>query len=333
MDKISGYVIANAQGGYDVVAKTSKTAKPFVIPNIDEDIPKASSTSNADKSESSNGYDQFKDMAETGSVKLPSWMDTKREATRSDEEILKEIEALAKEHAKTGKVSLYDDERYMALRKEYVSVVSPNRASILDKSVQEINGIVNGIYGADSQYAMNEIYRLIDEQRAIKEEREEDKKKNELLDFLMEALKNKGSYNHVSININITEFAKNTTIQCDMYNCWISDGAVTHTDFFDPNAQSNGNEGRFGDSIMSYSGGKLSQALLGPEMIRNNEIFATYQAAYDFACGTYTEPEKSKSSGGLSLISADESKVTEAYNKAYASTYERLKQEAFNSVA
>jgi hypothetical protein len=62
---------------------------------------------------------------------VPTQEPTKTEPTRSDEEILKEIEALGKEHAKTGKFR-NDDERFWELIDEYVSSVSPDRRSILE---------------------------------------------------------------------------------------------------------------------------------------------------------------------------------------------------------
>jgi hypothetical protein len=60
-------------------------------------------------------------------------MQTKTTPARSDEEILKDIEELAKEHARTGK--FHSGEKFYKLIDEYVSSVSPNRDNILSSKL------------------------------------------------------------------------------------------------------------------------------------------------------------------------------------------------------
>jgi len=316
MDKISGYVIANAQGGYDVVKKTSQNAIPFVIPNIDEDIPKASSTSKADKSRdfTFTDYDPFKDIKETGNVEVPGYIHTKTTPTRSDAEILKDIEELAKEHARTGQSS-NGDEKFIKLVDEYISSVSPDRAGILKKSVQEISGII----GANSQdYRTSGAFQQIDSQRSHKEEEEE--KKTELLDYLLDGLENKGKDNNA---ININEGANGTQngeLKSDMYWGRIEGGKVQYMDFFDPDSKSVGSEIKFENSIMWYTpSGVLVQQLTKEEVTRSMELNAVYNAAYDISLGKRNEPEVFNASHNI----VNPNLRKELYNSAY----ERLMSE------
>jgi len=82
-------------------------------------------------------FDPFKDVAKTGSFKIPELMQTRTEPARSDEEISKDMENLAKEHAKAV-IFQIDDKRFAKLIDEYVSSVSPNRESILKSQIGEI---------------------------------------------------------------------------------------------------------------------------------------------------------------------------------------------------
>jgi hypothetical protein len=323
MDKISGYIVANGQGGYDVVEKTSQTAnaKPFTIP-ISEFTDEKQTTTTKTKNYTLVDYDPFK----ASSVELPGYIHTKTEPTRSDEEILREIELLAQSHTKTGQ-DRNNDKRFLELMDEYVSSVSPDRAGILKKSVPEINGIVSGIFGASSQdYSMSDIFQQVDSQRTDKTDEEDKKKEKELIDYLLEVLKNRGK-NNVSIDIweslyegdngEIIE-EKNAMIKSDMYEAFVKDGVIQQVDFFDPNGESKGNEHRFGESIMGYSGGKLIQAPTEAEWTRQKEVYATYEAAYDFAMGDRQKERKAGSNDELSK------KLIDVLNKTYNSTYERL---------
>jgi len=83
------------------------------------------------------GFDPFKDMAKTSSFKIPELMQSKTEPARSDEEISKDMEELAKEHARAV-VFQIDDKRFAKLIDEYVSSVSPDRESILKSQIDEI---------------------------------------------------------------------------------------------------------------------------------------------------------------------------------------------------
>jgi len=303
MDKISGYVIANAQGGYDVVKKTSQNAIPFVIPNLDEDIPKADKS----KDFTFTDYDPFKDMAETGNVNCPGYIHTKTTPTRSDAEILKDIEELAKEHARTGESSNYN-EKFNKLMDEYISSVSPDRAGILKKSVQEISSIIGAI---SQDYKMSSSFQQIDSQRSHKEEEEE--KETELIDYLLDGLENKGKDNS-AINEG-TNGIQNGMLKSDMYEGAIKDGKVQYMDFFDPDIKSEGSERRF--SIMGYigetSGGALVQQLTTAEWTRKQEANAAYNAAYDFSVGRRSEQPKVPNVNGIE----NPSLLKELYNSAY----------------
>ena len=299
MDKISGYVIANTQGGYDVVKKTTQNTTPFVIPTLDKDIPKA------DKSRdfSSTDYDPFKDIKETGNVKVPGYIHTKTTPTRNDTEILKDIEELAKEHARTGQSS-NDDERYKKLFDEYISSVSPDRAGILKKSVQEISSIIGAI---SQDYRMSSSFQQIDSQRSHKEEEEE--KETELLNYLLDGLENKGKDNNaINEGANGTQ---NGELKSDMYWGKIEGSKVQYMHFFDPDSKSVGSEIKFENSIMMYSGGRLAQQLTKEELTRSIELHAVYNATYDFSAGRRSEQsEVSNKVGNPNLM-------RELYNSAY----------------
>jgi hypothetical protein len=137
---ISGYGVASNYSGYGVLSNKSKTSSDFIIPN---EKPKTESKNNNSNS-TNKVYNPFEDIAKTGSVNLPSWIYTKTEPTRSDEDILKDVEELAKKHAEQGTFFSQDDE-YLSLMKEYISSVSPDRKSILENTVNEINENVNKI--------------------------------------------------------------------------------------------------------------------------------------------------------------------------------------------
>jgi len=82
-------------------------------------------------------FDPFKDITQTGGFKIPELMQTKTEPARSDDEISKDMEKLAKEHARAV-IFQIDDKRFAKLIDEYVSSVSPDRESILKSQIGEI---------------------------------------------------------------------------------------------------------------------------------------------------------------------------------------------------
>jgi len=129
---ISGYGVSyNYNSGYGV---SSNKATPVPSSAIPTEKPKTESKNN----NTTNTYDQFKDMPKTNSISLPSWVYTKTEPTRSDEEILNDMAELAKKHAEQGTFQNRDYE-FESLVREYVSSVSPDRESILENTMNEIN--------------------------------------------------------------------------------------------------------------------------------------------------------------------------------------------------
>jgi len=303
MDKVSSYIVANGQGGYDVIEKTSPTStKPFTIPFWDEDISKTDNAPKTDANKSRDftyiDYDPFKDIAKTGNVNVPGFIHTKTEPARSDEEILKELEELAKEHARTGQSSnfRYDDKRFLELRDEFISSVSPDREGILNRSVNEV---FERLYQGEN-YSMDTAFQQIDSQR--KHKKEEDEK--EPIDYFIEALKNKGKGSsgatssiikngnyHTEVidhgggmitylNYANGEFASMNLKGNNYYVGGIDNnsGAVTSAEFFDDN----------GEKIMSfarYDNNELWQLPTKEEKLRIKEFYTAYDAAYDATTG------------------------------------------------
>jgi len=351
MDKISGYVIANAQGGYDVVKKTTQNSTAFAVPDPDEDITKAGSTSNTsnkNKNYDLVDYDPFQSV-KTETVKLPEYMQTKTEARRSDEEIWKDMEALAKEHARTGQFQ-DSDPRFKALMDEYISSVSPDRAGILEKSTNEIH-----------ERLLTEFYPTLAElEKQSKANGKEDEK--EPIDYFLEQL-DKGKKDKDTINANIAtrgmaaiegaysvkSIEKNgdyttaeldygegkiTTLNYDREGNLVSrqmkgnnyfvggiDGNTVKSAFFyDDN----------GEVIMNYNGNSangLSQFHTNAEHTRRKEIQAMYVAVHDFSVGRRSSFEQPNLSGttltNVNGIENPNALIKEVYN----STYERLMSE------
>jgi len=137
---IGSYGSSFNYSGYGTLLNKAKTsAVPTTIP---EQKPK--STNNNTVSNTSNdpfkvkAYDPFKDMAATGTVSVPSWVYTKTELTRSEDEIKKDMIEVAKRHAENGTYQKNDYE-FESLIKEWTSPVSPDRESILKNTVSEMN--------------------------------------------------------------------------------------------------------------------------------------------------------------------------------------------------
>jgi len=129
---ISGYGVSYNYSSYSTSANKAKTSSTFAIP---DEKPK---TESKKSSNTTNAYDPFEDIARTGGVSLPSSIYTKTELTRSEEEILKDMVELAKKkHAQQGTFYKQDQE-YLDLMKEYVSSASPDRESILNRTMNEI---------------------------------------------------------------------------------------------------------------------------------------------------------------------------------------------------
>jgi len=301
MNVASGYSIASNYGGYGAERTSSTNTKPFTIPNSKEEAHMIGQLSFVGV----RNYSPFKDIAETGSVNFPKLMQTKTTPTRSDEEILKELEELAKEHARTGEFQSGD--KYFELLDEYVSSVSPDRAGILKSAVAEINERLNP--QGNSDYSMSTAFQQINSQRTDKTG-EEKKEEKEPIDYFLETLKNKGkpkgssgtissiTKNGDSYSVNIDHGGGMTTtlnyangefasmqIQGNNYSVGgIENGsnAVTYAEFYDDNGKKtmffNGNDDE---------GHGLKQAYTEAEGERSKKLLAVYNAAYNVAAGRH----------------------------------------------
>jgi hypothetical protein len=186
MDKISGYVVANSKGGYDVINKTSTTnTKSFTIPT--EELASEKQTQKTLNNASTNpfkaGSFDFKNWCANLDTEYDRQMLTQTEGTRSDEEILKDMAELARKHAQQGTFQESDKE-FLALMEEYISSVSPDRESILNRTMNEIIDRTK----QEEDYAMSDIYQQINAQGTDKKEKDE----KELIDYFIEMLANKG---------------------------------------------------------------------------------------------------------------------------------------------
>jgi hypothetical protein len=329
----NGYGVASNYNCYNAKNASQASSKSFTV-NTEIRV-EAPMIGHLNFQKAGSGYDPFKDIAETGSINFPEWMQTKTTPTRSDEEILKDIEELAKEHARTGasKSKLQDDERFLKLMYEYISSVSPDRAGILKNAIPEINERLENEFpgAANSQnYSMSGTYQQIDSQRT----KEDEKDKKELIDYLMEALKSKekakggsgetissvtknGDFHTVDVDygdgkkstLNYSNNGEFVSMTLQGNNYFVggidnSSGKVTAAEFLDDN----------GNLIMDYGfKGELSQKYTDEENKRMQDVFGTYNAAYDVTSG--------KRISGY-----------EAFNKeAYNSTYEKLRNEMLSS--
>ena len=224
-------------------------------------------------------YDPFKDMDQTGSINLPNWIRTATKSAKSDEEILKEVEELAQEHAKTG--IFQKSNRFEELKTEYISSVSPDRKSILKNKINEI-------YERMSSVIHNE--------RIPKKIIEKDKEDNqELMDYFMEvlgiesgdmysitAIRCSENYTNVDIDYGegkittlVYEFSElmGMTIKSpDLHAEITTNGVVTYATFY-----CNGEE------IMCHNENGLGQLYTKAEKERSDELLDLYNEAFNFA--------------------------------------------------
>ena len=230
---ISGYGVASNHGGYNAKNASQTSSKPFTIPTEEVPSEKPAQTYKVTQSISFSNltpkgylspvgyskFDPFKEIAETGSFSFPELMQTKTTPTRSDEEILKDIEELAKEHARTG-MSEQDDKRFAELMDEYVSSVSPDREGILRSNISEIlERIANEMSGTAAEDAAEEAR----------------KKNGELIDYFMEALGTKKGEdkekNDSDIMSNIIARGNNIATSSNNVIATRSDGYYTAVDY------------------------------------------------------------------------------------------------------
>jgi hypothetical protein len=345
--------------GYGAEKTSQPPTKPYVIPSQEEIASEKTATQTA----IDNNYDPF-EAAETGSVSLPEWMQTKTTPKRSDAEILKDIEALAKEHAKTGQFQ-DSDPRFKALMDEYVSSVSPDRESILKNSTNEINERIASEL-AELAKIMAGMAKAAEEDA----EKEVKKKNEELIDYLMEAIypkkgKNKEKNDADIISNFIATRGNNIATGNDGIIASRSGGDYTATDIdrgdgktttlvydnqgnampwmsmksdtYNANVMNGVVESAFfyddnGNMIMNYNKGRLTQTETNAEFTKRKELQAVYNAVYDFSIGRYNSHEKPNTDGKTVLTNINGIKDAGALIKeVYDSTYERLRNEMFSS--
>ena len=283
MNIATGYSATGSISDYAATKTSHTSSKPFTIPMEKIETPMLGPITFIGY----DSFDPFKEIAQTGSINIPKYMQTKTEPTRSDEEILKDIEELAKKHAQQG-IRREKDEEYLILMDEFISSVSPDRESILKRTVKEIYERTNQGAG----YSMSAAFRQVGLQRTKKEEEEK-----EPIDYFLEMLKNKGKGNGGGTIVSETRNGSYYTAIVDhgggmmtTFN-YVNDelasiilsgnnysdvgielysNKVAVAQFFDDN----------GEKIADYNGNKLSQKYTEAEGARLDEIVSTYNAAY-----------------------------------------------------
>ena len=329
---VSSYSVAGAISGYGTQSTSQTSSKPFTIPVWGEDIGKTNNatqkTENNDKTNNAK-TDPFKactfDFKDWCSKLDPTYdigMYTKTEPTRSDEEILKDIAELAKKHAQQGTFYKQDQE-YLDLMKEYVSSASPDRESILNRTMNEIMERTN----QSENYSMSFAFQQMNLQKSDKKEEEE----KELIDYFIEAFKSKGNgkgssgtissitkngdYYTVDVDygggkkttLNYTNSGEFVSMQMQGNNYYVGginnySGAVENVEFKDDN----------GNLIAAHNQNGFYSILTSAEAERMSGFAGAYYAGYDFALGKYSPPQPPDKS----------------YKEAYESTYEKLANSA-----
>jgi len=318
------YDMVNNVYGYGTQSTSQTSSKPFTIPT--EGLTNEKTTTQTQKVtgtlSSSLGpealtyigyddFDLFKEIAETGSFNLPELMQTKTTPTRSDEEILRDMEELAREHARMGTFQNNDDKRFAKLMDEYISSVSPDREGLLKKETNEIlERLTNEMYiGKDEDTKENK--ELIDYfMEAIDTRKVEDKGKNDndiINNFLavrgnnIAAFSNSNTYGSGNIIATRSDGyytqvdydrggGKVTSLVYDN-NGNLQPGIIIKSDMYEATSMQKGvvdsaffhNEN--GENIASYHDNKLYQRYTKAENERMQEILGAYNAAFDVAYG------------------------------------------------
>jgi len=342
---ISGYGVAGTISSYRIQNTSQTSSKSFTIPTL-EQTQKSKVSSNVESPLIGTityigGYDKFdpfKEIAKTGSISFPDGMQTKTEPTRSDEEILKDMEELAREHARTG-MSRKDDKRFAKLMDEYISSVSPDREGILKSKISEIlvriESEISGMEGLEDKEEYDMTDYLLE---ALRVKKKEEGNYNDIINNIINAILAQGNniatsgnmYNNNIIathsdgyytevifdrgggNTTSLAYDRNGNLRPgmvmagDMYDgVGVKNGVVESANFYDSN----------GEQIMSYfsnsefgNGGlKLMQKYTKAEGERMQEIVGAYNAAFDVAYGRQSN---------------------NTMDKAYNSTYDRLTNNA-----
>ncbi|MDR2593248.1 MAG: hypothetical protein LBC87_00550 [Fibromonadaceae bacterium] len=339
---INGYGILGAISGYGTKSTSQTSSKPFTIPVWGENTAKTDNDPKTNKRRDftlTKGYDPFKDMAKTGNVKLLEYMQTKTEPKRSDEEILKEIEELAKEHARTGQFQ-NSDPRFSKLMDEYISSASPDRAGILKSETNEmLERLESEMYiGEDEDPKKNkELVDYLMEVLGIKK-REDKEEDNDIISNIIAArgnniiaIQSDGYYTAVDYDrgegrVTTLTYDNNGNqqpgiiIKSDMYQATSihKKGVIDHALFYDGDAET---------IIMIYNKDydekKLTQIQTNAESLRKAEILSVYNATYDFTYGRHIDYGAVNIGGNVLYSKAGEG-VSEVRKEVYNKTYERL---------
>ena len=158
------YGVAGSYGSYGTGKAPSANKKVstagFEVPTSEFANEKATTP----KSENSTVADPLKNMAKTD----PGFsfiLHTKTEPTRSDEEILKELEELAKENA--GTQYHHNNKRFWELMDEYISSVSPDRKSILESGALD-NGYGETLGSVIGYNSKGQLVQSITKEEAVR---------------------------------------------------------------------------------------------------------------------------------------------------------------------
>ncbi|MCL2101923.1 MAG: hypothetical protein FWH22_09465 [Fibromonadales bacterium] len=287
--------VANNYSSYTAKNTSQASNKPFAIPA--QELKLNGPLTFIGNNPFTDPFDPFKEIAQTGSFKIPEHIQTKTTPTRSDEEILKDMIELAKKHAQQGTLHGSRDQEYAKLIDEYVSSVSPDREGVLKNAVNEIYERLNP--RAQDDYCMSSIYQQVASQRDGEKEKEEE----EPIDYFIELLKNKGKVKNGSGTISsVTKNGDYATVEIDHgkgmktflhyahgkfssmqisgnnYFVQVSDksqianGKVDNAKIYDDN----------GEWIASYDHNSgLRQKYTEAEGARVQELLDTYNAAYE----------------------------------------------------
>jgi len=313
MNVTGDYGVSNNYNSYNA-AKTSQTSgKPFTIPKEPVSMHIGTTMIGQLTFIGYGDFDPFKEIEETGSFKVPEFMQTKKEPTMSDEEILRELEKLAKEHAKTGVWDPCSDERYLKLMDEYISSVSPDRENLLKIEIDEILERIKTEQSAmpgtedlekkDKEKKKEEVKELIDylleavgaEKEGNTEKRLNDIIRNNILtrgnnitpsDSDVIETRSDGYYTAVDYDrgdgkVTTLVYDNSGNLQSHMhmtsntYSVQVNKGKVDNVFFHDED----------GVPIASYHNNQLYQAYTKEEGARERELRGVYRAAFDIAIG------------------------------------------------
>lgn len=320
MVKINGYSATGSISCYATKNALKTNSNQFTIPTLELANEKSTQKIEIQKNEAKQigfltfiGYDKFdpfKDMAKTGCFRIPKYMQTKTEPTRSDAEILKDMEELAKEHARTGISRREDDERFIKLLDEYISSVSPDRVGILESKISEI------------------LERMKEEIYGVEDLKDKDSEK-EPIDYFIEMLKNKEKAKDSDIiNSNIATRGNSVAIGGNIYSN--NNIIASRTDGYYTQIDIDCGGGKITSLTYDINGALLPHIGMKGDMydnvlIENNEV--RYANFYD-SNGEKIMSYDSNNFGLLQKYTEAESARLKEMISAYNSAYEKLNKVA-----